>query len=91
MSKIECKIEAWWISSGFWKSAVSATDPHASCCVFGDIYGHPDYRDGAFVSLELLKADFVSMVVETDDAYIKLAEPQSLDRILCKLEGKVKK
>jgi hypothetical protein len=54
--------------------------------LYGDIYGHPDYNEGKFVTLILLKADFTTMVAETADAYIKLGVAQSLDGILKKGE-----
>jgi len=79
MPKIECKMEEWWINS-----ALNVSDN--PCTLDGDIYGHPSYQEGAFVALVLQRADFISMVAETEDAYIKLGEPQSIDRILNKMK-----
>jgi hypothetical protein len=82
MPKIECKLEDWWINS-----SLHVTDnPDNPCTLYGDIYGHPDYNEGKFVTLVLLKADFTTMVAETADAYIKLGVAQSLDGILKKGE-----
>jgi len=77
MPKIECKLEDWWINS-----TLNVTDN--PCTLYGDIYGHPAYDEGKFVTLVLLKADFTTMVAETEDAYVKLGVAQSIDRILKK-------
>jgi hypothetical protein len=71
-------MEDWWINS-----ALNVADN--PCTLYGDIYGHPAYVEGTFVALVLIKADFISMIAETEDAYIKLGEPQSIDRVLKKL------
>ena len=75
MPKIECKIENWWVNSCL------IVGDHW-CQLYGDIYGHPAYSDGTFVAFSLLKADFVNLVAETEDAYVRLCEPQTIDRIM---------
>jgi len=83
MPKIECKMEEWWINSSL---NISNND----CTLYGDVYGHPEYKDGSFIAVPLLRADFTKLVAETDDSIVKLGEPQSIDRIMRRLGKEVK-
>lgn len=78
--KIECRMELWWINSAL-------LEREFGCAIYGDVFGHPGYQDGEFTVFEVIRADFTNAVVETNDAYVKLGERQSLERVLARLNA----
>lgn len=80
--KIECKMEFWWLNSVLSEDGILT--------LHGNIYNYPAFKDGEFVALTVERVNMINSVAETSDAIIKLGTPESVDRILGKMEERKK-
>jgi hypothetical protein len=81
--KLEGRIERWWFSSNL------LFEMGDELC--GDFYGLQElgFQEGEFSHISgVLRIDFVNEVCETEQAFIKLGQRQSINKVLEKMKAK---